>query len=162
MKRSALLVCVIGLLLLMLVFTGCKKQITEFQLQEGFSLAIDAAVATVDDPTGLVGEFEKRSTFTLQSYEETEGGVLATYTVKAPDMSAIAQRAENGEFADVEALKAAVLAERETAGTVEVEVTMKFDQNGPLYTPVLTEEFLDAYFGGAFDAVAEEFGFNFG
>lgn len=162
MKRRALFVAVIAVLLLLSAFTGCKKQVTEFQLQEGFSLAIDAVVATVDDPTGLIKEFEKRSAFTLQGYEETENGVIATYKVNAPDMTEIAQRAENGEFEDVEALKAAVLAELETADTVETEVTVEFEKNGPLYTPVLTEAFLDAYFGGAFDAVAEKYGISLG
>lgn len=162
LKRKVLLASVIAILLMMSVFTGCKKQITEFQLQEGFSLAIDAVAATVDDPTGLIKEFEERSAFTLQSYEETDGGVIATYLVNAPDMTEIAKRAENGEFEDVEALKAAVLAELETAGTVETEVTVEFEKNGPLYTPVLTEAFLNAYFGGAFDAVAEKYGISLG
>ena len=132
----------------------------ETQVQGSLQDVLNAAMSGDAESNELLSETEYRNGFKVLSYSETETGVLVTLLVYSPDLYTVAKEIdENYVFETEEELEAAVIEAVGKAEIIEQEIEVEFIKAGDGYEPVLTMEFFDAYFGGAFklldDALAE-------
>ena len=130
------------------------EPLTETQKQS-LDTSLDTALTVpesekADDPAFLT-EMEKKNGYEVLSAESQGDTVTATIRVFAPDLSTIAKQVDaqsSGKSKEelLEAIQQAVAA----AEPVEKTITVEFEKNGDTYTPLITAEFFDAYYGGIF------------
>lgn len=133
----------IGLVLLL------KKEPLELQVQHSIENVMDAVVAEDEEPDPLLKETESRNGYEVLECTESEMGATATIRVFAPDLYSIAKKIdENYEFDNDEDLMQAIIEAISKAEIIEQEITLEFEKTSDGYSPILTQEFFDAYYGG--------------
>lgn len=121
----------------------------DVQVQNALQEVLTAAMSGDEEPEGLLVESESRSGFKVLSCTETDTGVIVTFLVHAPDLYTVAKDIdENYTFETEEELQNAVIDAISKAEIIEQEVTIEFIKTGDGYEPILTTEFIDAYYGG--------------
>lgn len=164
MKKSVLIAIIATVVVFATaVLVGCtwfnKDEPIDVQVQNALNDVLNDAMSEDEEPDELLAETESRSGYEVLSYTETETGVLVTFLVHAPDLYTVAKEIdENYEFETEEELKAAVIDAVGKAQIVEQEITMEFRKTDDGYEPILTMEFIDAYYGGVLKLLDEALG----
>ena len=121
----------------------------EVQVQNALQNVLDAAISADENPDALLTESESRSGFEVLSCTETNTGAIVTFLVHAPDLYTVAKNIdENYTFETEEELRAALIDAVNKAQVVNKEVTIEFEKTDDGYEPILSIEFIDAYYGG--------------
>lgn len=133
-----------------------SNQPIKVQAQNSLQTILDASVEEDEEPDELLTQAESRSGFEVLSCEETETGAVATIRVYAPNLYAIAKELdENNTFDSEEELRQAVIEAVGKAEIVEQEIPLQYVMTENGLEPVLSMEFIDAYYGGIFKLLAE-------
>lgn len=119
------------------------------QVQKALQYMLEDAMSVGDESDELLTKTEERSGYKVISCTETETGVVATFLVYAPDLYTVAKDIdENYTFDTEEELQNAVVEAIGKAEIVEQKITIEFVKADNGYEPLLTMEFIDAYYGG--------------
>ena len=113
-------------------------------------LALAAADTASDESSpAFLKELDNRNGYEILTLSKSEEIYLATVCVYAPDVYAVARKLDNesGELTQEE-LAEQILNEIKSCELVEKEVQLLYRLQDGQYVPVLTEEFVDAYYGG--------------
>ena len=97
----------------------------------------------------LIRQVEEENGYELTSLEEKEHYVVCTFRVFAPDLYSVAKEVDDIN-PDSEKLEKTVLKELDSAPIVEKEVSLVFEKTEDGLSPILTSDFIDAYYGGAY------------
>ena len=128
------------------------------ELQGSLQDVLNSAMSGDTEPNELLSETEYRNGFEVLSHSETETGVLVTFRVYSPDLYTVAKELdENYKFETEDELRVAVLNAIAEAEIIEKEVTIEFAETDKGYAPVLTMDFIDAYYGGVIRLFEESF-----
>lgn len=161
MKKSVLIAIIATVVVLVTVVCICciwlkKEEPIDVQVQNALNDVLNDAMPEDEEPDEILAETESRSGYEVLSYTETEIGVLVTFLVYAPDLYTVAKEIdENYEFETEEELKAAVIDAIGKAQLIEQEMTIEFIKTDDGYEPILTMEFIDAYYGGVLKLLDE-------
>lgn len=151
MKRLLiLLLCVCSLL------CGCKKEQTPVEdtltldiFQNAMDTAMAEAQAEEEGTPEYLLEMDRRTTVEVSEFEEIEDGcVIAQVTVTAPDLYSVIIDLEDEQFSSTDEMDEALTEGVEEADLIETELEIEFYMEDEVWTPVLTEEFADACYGG--------------
>lgn len=94
---------------------------------------------------------ESRNGYELLSFEKTNGGAVATMRVFAPDVYSVAKDLDSSNtYTNADILMNQLDSALRTAPLVEKQVVVEYILTKEGYVPVLTVEFLDAYYGGIY------------
>lgn len=110
----------------------------------------DLKAPGTEDPTFLT-EMERSTTVSVKSFEEEdEGFVTAQVVISAPDLYSITKEVEILGALTEEQMDAELTKRIKNATPKEQEITVYFAQmEDGTWKPVVTETFLDTYYGGA-------------
>lgn len=126
----------------------CKKQIVE-QLDE--IMAAPAQLIENEETPAMITFIEDRNGYELISVNRGWNSFAAKFKVFAPDVySAVKKIEENEKKLTTDNVEEYVLRELEKAQIVETEVTLVCEKKGGKWTPILTSDFVDAYYGGTY------------
>ncbi|MBE6639495.1 MAG: hypothetical protein E7616_08640 [Ruminococcaceae bacterium] len=104
-----------------------------------------------EDTPAFIVELEKRNKITVEEFTENEEGAAVTVTVKSPDLYGIAKKIDqNNEDRSKEELLALIDEELKKADIIEKTLVLEYVKTDNGYVPIITSEFLDAYYGGVF------------
>ena len=118
------------------------------QILEAPILAVDAEGAETPE---FLRTIESRNGYEILSFEKTQTGAVATMRVFAPDVYTVAQKLDSSNtYTDANALMDELDYALKIAPIVEKQVMIEYFITDEGYTPVLTAEFLDAYYGGIY------------
>ena len=127
------------------------NQPIEVKAQHALQTILNASTAEGEEPDELLTQAESRSGFEVVSCTETETGAVATIRVYAPNLYAVAKEIdENNQFESEEELRQAVIEAVGKAEIVEQEIPLEYVMTENGLEPVLSMEFIDAYYGGIF------------
>ena len=130
-------------------FNAKDEKPVEEQAKEALESVMDSAILADEEPDELLVATESRSGYEVLSYSETDTGVIVTFLVHAPDLYTVTKDIdENYTFEAEEELKNALIDAIGKAEIVEQEVTIEFEKTDDGYEPILSIEFIDAYYGG--------------
>lgn len=94
---------------------------------------------------------ESRNGYEILSFEKTQTGAVATMRVFAPDVYGVAKNLDSSNtYTDANTLMDALDSALKTAPIVEKQVVVEYILTDNGYAPILTAEFLDAYYGGIY------------
>lgn len=120
---------------------------------EVLEASIDDCIASVQLPGEETPEYisvmEESVIVTVLSFEKEDDIATALLRIKAPDLYTAAKTLNDSGSFDPETIDSTLAELLRKADTVETELSMTFylTDEGE-WEPVLTEEFLDAYYGG--------------
>ena len=141
----------IWLLLVLVLLTGCsgnKIKVNKDILEESLNEVMNEAKE--EKGAEFLVLLEEKISCKLLSFEEIEdGSVEGKVQVKAPDFYSILKEFEQMPFTSEEDINALMMEKVEQADMVEKEVTLTFvyeEESG--WKPLLTDTFVDAYYGG--------------
>lgn len=118
------------------------------QILEAPILAVDAEGAETPE---FLRTIESRNGYEILSFEKTQTGAVATMRVFAPDVYTVAQKLDScNTYTDANALMDELDDALKIVPIVEKQVMIEYFLTDEGYTPVLTAEFLDAYYGGIY------------
>ena len=124
---------------------------------------LDVNTEGIETPAFLYA-IESRNGYEILSFEKTQNGAVATMRVFAPDVYSVAKDLDSSNtYTNADTLMNELDNALRTAPLVEEQVVVEYILTEEGYAPVLTVEFLDAYYGGIYqlrnemvaDAVAE-------
>lgn len=127
-----------------------NEPLSKEQAQQQLELALAAAdTASDENSPAFLKELDNRNGYEILTLSKSEEIYLATVCVYAPDVYAVARKLDNesGELTQGE-LAEQILNEIKSCELVEKEVQLVYRLQDGQYVPVLTEEFVDAYYGG--------------
>ena len=121
----------------------------DVQVHNALQEVLNVALSGDENTDGFLTETESRNGFEVLSCEETDIGVSVTVKVYSPDLYAVAKEIdEHYIFETEEELQNAIIEGIGKAQIIEQEITMEFIKTEAGYEPVITMEFIDAYYGG--------------
>ena len=143
----------IGVLVLALVIGGVAiwqgRPAMEATLEETLDVVLYVPEEQAEEEPDFLKEIEKRNGYEVISYEAVENGYSAVLRVYAPDVYGVAKKVDAyAPISDQEMLLQVLTEEMKEAQIVEREVELSFVETGDGYEPILTDEFMDAYYGG--------------
>ena len=143
----------IGLLVLALVIAGVAiwqgRPKTETMLEQTLEASLYVPAEPDEEEPDFLTEIENRNGYEVLSYETTEDGYRAVLRVYAPDVYGVGKKVDVEYAAADEAELLEVLArEIKSAELTVKQVELLFEKTEEGYRPVLTAEFMDAYYGG--------------
>lgn len=171
MKKNAKLIwigaiCAVVLVIGILVLVLCMEQdsdpkitMTKDQALQQLNTALAAADSSPDEGApAFLEELDNRNGYEILNLTEQEQTYVVTVRVYAPDVYSVAHKldAEEGDFT-AEELADRILTEMKTCAIAEKEVQIEYHLQDEQYVPVLTEEFVDAYYGGVLQLYEEAF-----
>lgn len=115
-------------------------------LQE--SLELEMLMGQAEEKTAYLQVLDEMNSYEVLDFTQEEGLVYARVKVTAPDMYHVAKEMEEIVFASEEDANTVAIACMEAAELLETELTVIFYADGGTWEPMLTEEFVDAYYGG--------------
>ena len=152
MKRLMIL-----LLCACLLLCGCKKKDTP---QDEDVLDLETLQQIMDDTMAeaqkeahgtpeYLQEMDRRTTVEVLEFEEAEDDyVIAQVLVSAPDLYNVVKDLEDEKFTSEEEVDEALTEGVRDADLIETQLEIEFYLEEDVWTPVLTEEFADACYGG--------------
>ena len=158
------------ILMAMLLLTGCssgqadetdpKKDgvsaIGAKEAEEILGNRLQAAQLSEDEQApAYVTMTEEKSSYEITSFVENGDLADALLLVRAPDLYSLLKEIEAREGLTDEEKMAALEQELPNAGMLETEVAMQFQLVNGQWQPILTSEFMDAYYGGILRLRAE-------
>lgn len=116
---------------------------------------LEAPILEVDtegiETPAFLCSIESRNGYEILSFEKTQAGAIATMRVFAPDVYGVAKNLDSSNtYTDANALMDALDNALKTAPIVEKQVIIEYILTDQGYAPILTVEFLDAYYGGIY------------
>ena len=93
-------------------------------------------------------KLEEMAQITVTEYSEEQGTIAASVTVVSPDMYAVVKSMENVTYESENSMDTDACFRLDSAASVTWQMRITFRQNGDDWAPELTEEFLDALYGG--------------
>lgn len=116
---------------------------------------MEAPIHEVDtegiETPAFLHSIESRNGYELLSFENTQTGAVATMRVFAPDVYGVAKNLDSSNtYTNANALMDALDNALKTAPIVEKQVIIEYVLTEEGYAPILTAEFLDAYYGGIY------------
>lgn len=118
------------------------------QVLEAPNLEVDTE--GIETPAFLYS-IESRNGYEILSFEKTQAGAVATMRVFAPDVYGVAKNLDSiNTYTDANTLMDALDSALKTAPIVEKQVVVEYILTDEGYAPILTVEFLDAYYGGIY------------
>lgn len=115
-----------------------------------------ASEITPAEEPDFLAEIELRNGYEVLSCEETEQGLTAVLNVYAPDVYNLAKELDaQGSAVNPDAMQAVLVEAVQNAPIVKNEVQLLFVLTDNGYKPILTGEFMDAYYGGVIRLLEE-------
>lgn len=116
---------------------------------------LEAPILEVDtegiETPAFLYSIESRNGYEILSFEKTQTGAVATMRVFAPDVYGVAKNLDSSNtYTDANALMDTLDNSIKTAPIVEKQVVVEYILTDQGYAPILTAEFLDAYYGGIY------------
>ena len=144
--------------LFLLLFSACGKSdktnstaalsaaVLEQSIIDEFSAVIEQ---TKEEAPYYLKKTEELSSFEISDFTSEDDGIAkATVTVSAPDLYSCVKALENESFACESDIDDALTEKLASAEIKVKEIEIQFYYNGEEWKPLLTEEFMDAYYGG--------------
>ena len=145
------LVCVIivAITITLILFLRSMKPNPEKMAKEALDRALDLSLATdqIKEPE-ILTIMEEKNGYEIISIDEKEE-VVAKIKVYAPDLYSLAQKMSEYRWDDEAQMEKEIIAQLEKEKIVEKEVQLVFIKGEKEYQPILTSDFVDAYYGGA-------------
>ena len=119
--------------------------------QEGLEQALELALLQStgrQDRESYLAELSERSSYHVVEYARQGRVVTAQISVTAPDMYTVAKSLENVTFSSQEDANAQLIHAMDAVRMVDCQVELQFYLSGQKWVPMLTETFVDAYYGG--------------
>lgn len=161
MKKEMILCLAAIFLLTLLAGCGSQEQPTEPAAatvpagepdEAALQTALDQVIARMQEEEAVdyLIAMESRSGWEVLAVEQTaEDRAEAAVRVYAPDLYSVVKALESETFTSEEEMDRAVTEGVEKAQILETELILEFyPDEGGVWTPALTGEFLDAYYGG--------------
>lgn len=162
--------CTVGLCLLLCVVCSPTFRFanSEFSAESAANVldeVLEAPILEVNtegiETPAFLYSIESRNGYEILSFEKTETGAVATIRVFAPDVYGVAKNLDSSHtYTDANILMDALNNALKTAPIVEKQVVIEYILTDEGYAPILTAEFLDAYYGGIYhlrdEAIANE------
>lgn len=125
------------------------------QAESALDAVLAAPISEVEtegeETPAFLSEMEDQNGYEILSFEETDDGAVATLKVYAPDLYSVAKQLDSElSYETEEEMLAAIDLAIKNAPTVERQVELNFEKTDEGYQPILTDEFLDVYYGGVF------------
>lgn len=116
---------------------------------------LEAPILEVDtegiETPAFLYSIESRNGYEILSFEKTQTGAVATMRVFAPDVYGAAKNLDSSNtYTDANTLMDTLDNSIKTAPIVEKQVVVEYILTDQGYAPILTAEFLDAYYGGIY------------
>lgn len=116
---------------------------------------LEAPILEVDtegiETPAFLYSIESRNGYEILSFEKTQAGAVATMRVYAPDVYGVAKNLDSiNTYTDADTLMDALDSALKTAPIVEKQVVIEYILTDEGYAPILTVDFLDAYYGGIY------------
>ena len=140
-----------------LLLCGCKKKDTPQDedvldletLQQIMDDTMAEAQKEADGTPEYLQEMDRRTTVEVLEFEEAEDDyVIAQVLVSAPDLYNVVKDLEDEKFTSEEEVDEALTEGVRDADLIETQLEIEFYLEEDVWTPVLTEEFADACYGG--------------
>ncbi len=134
---------IIGIVLL-------KRPTPEEQAKVSLASALTVpSIFPEDNTPELIHQVEEKNGYELISLKENDHYLVGNFRVFAPDLYSVAKNVDktNPDSADLEET---ILNELSSAPVVEKEVSLIFERTEDGLSPILTSDFIDAYYGGAY------------
>ena len=151
MKRLLIL-----LLCACMLLCGCKKE--DPVQEDGLSLeflqqimddTMAEAQAEAEGTPEYLLKMDARTTVEVTDFEEIQDGyAVAQVIVTAPDLYSVIMELQDEQFSSTGEMDKALTAGVEEAELIETQLEIEFYLEEESWTPVLTEEFADACYGG--------------
>ena len=130
-------------------------------IQSAIQKKLDFALGDEATQDEILIQIEEKNSFTVVSCEEGESGGVVTLHVYAPNLYEIAKSIdEDKQYTNEAELRNAVTDAIRNAEIVERELNIEFKSIESGYEPILTMEFIDAYYGGIFKLLSERLAEN--
>lgn len=111
---------------------------------------LDVNTEGIETPAFL-SSIESRNGYEILSFEKAQDGAVATMRVYAPDVYSVAKDLDSAHtYTSEDALMNALDNALRNASIVEKQVVIDYALTEEGYVPILTVEFLDAYYGGIY------------
>lgn len=164
LHTKKLLVPVVIVLVLALVAVGVlafrgageRVQISEELLQQSLERQMRMTQTAEEGTPAYLLAMEELSVYTVTGYEMTaDDTAVARVDVSAPDLYSVIKGLENRSFASDAEMDAALVEGIRAAAVRETELEITFCLEDGMWVPVLTDAFVDAYYGGILTYQAE-------
>ena len=152
--------CTVGICLLLFIVCSPASQYAngEFSAESAANVldqVLEAPILEVNtegvETPAFLYSIDSRNGYEILSFEKTQTGAVATLRVFAPDVYGVANNLDSGNtYTDTNALMDALDSALKTAPIVEKQVAVEYILTDEGYAPILTAEFLDAYYGGIY------------
>ena len=160
MKKTKLLwigavsaIVIVAVVLMLLQFGSHNSGQNELTLEQARQ-QLDAALSVADSASGadapaFLSEIDRLNGYDILELKKTEDTYLVTVRVYAPDVYTVAKTmdSENTEIPQEELAKEILIAITDS-GLVEKQIQLVYEWREDQYIPILTEDFVDAYYGG--------------
>lgn len=147
--KKGLIIILCGLLILT---AGCSKKdkVTKKTFETSLDMQFDAVKNMVEDEEvpEYLGELEARQSYKIVSFERDGNIADAVVLVKAPDFYTIVKEVDQMTELSKEEQQSVLAQKIKKGKMVETEVEMQFEYVDGKWSPILTGEFVDAYYGG--------------
>ena len=111
---------------------------------------LEVNIEGIETPAFL-SSIESRNGYEIISFEKTLDGAIAILRVYAPDVYSVAKTLDSDNtYTNEDTLMTALDNAIKSAPIREKEVNLEYELTEDGYVPVLTAEFLDAYYGGIY------------
>jgi len=137
-------VLVIGIVMFLLFGSSFFENVNQKTLDEALKSALMSD--NVDVPE-IVSALESQSGYEVLSFKENNSEIIAVVKVYAPDIYSLAQDLPKTKASEEE-MEKEIVKRLEKAKIVEKQMELTFIKGENSYQPVLTSDFVDAYYGG--------------
>lgn len=154
---STILIAIIAVIVFFIL--GNSKPDLEKQTKKSLENALAISTIIPDEATPeWILQVEKKNKYELISIEDKKTYAVGTFLVSSPDLYSVAKKVDeiNPESSKLEET---VSEELKKASIVKTEVTLIFKKTEEGLSPILTSDFLDAYYGGAYRLYEEHLQF---
>ena len=169
--------CLICFFVILVILTGCSKsqngepgttekkpaatstQNAERNAEENLKIRLLGTRISADEETPTyLAVMEENNSFEILSFKENGETADALLLVRAPDLYTVLTDVSARTELSEEEMFASLAQELQTAPVLETEVALQFQQIDDEWQPILTTEFMDAYYGGILRLRAEMLG----
>lgn len=152
--------CTIGICLLLCVlsFPAFRFANSELSAKSATSVldeVLGAPILEVNtegiETPAFLYSIESRNGYEILSFKKSQTGAVTTMRVFAPDVYGVAHNLDSSNtYTDANTLMDALDSALKSAPIVEKQVVIEYILTDEGYAPILTVEFLDAYYGGIY------------
>lgn len=123
--------------------------LTRNKAEKILASALTVSGTNIEGEPELLAKIEQKNDFEINGLTKESSSYVAQVMVYSPDLYSIAKTLDlNNVWRSTEDVQKALESALDTAQPIQVQTSVIFDKTDKGYEPVLTTDFLDAYYGG--------------